>query len=233
MLETAISPLPLAAVPVPLAVRWLGRMPYATALDEQHRLHAARLAGAVTDTLLLLEHPPVYTLGRNSDPAAILHSESFLSQRGATVERNERGGGVTFHGPGQLVAYPIIGLGPEERSLRLLVDRLEDVILATLGDFGLQGRRDASDRGVWIGTRKVASIGLAARHWTVLHGIGLNVSTDLSYFTYINPCGHAGLEVTSMARELGTAPPVPEVAATFARHFAAIFGRTAVDPPAF
>ena len=233
MLECAASPRSPIAVSLPLAVRWLGRMPYATALAEQRRLHAARLDGTVSDTLLLLEHPPVYTLGRNSDPAAILRSESFLAQRGATVERSERGGGVTFHGPGQLVAYPIIGLGTEERSLRQLVDRLEDVILATLGDFGLQGRRDASDRGVWIGTRKVASIGLAARHWTVLHGIGLNVSTDLSYFTYINPCGHAGLEMTSMARELGTAPPVPYVAATFARHFLAIFGRTAVDPPAF
>ena len=233
MLESAVSPLPTTAVRVPLAVRWLGLVPYPTALDEQRRLHAARLAGAAIDTLLLLEHPPVYTLGRNSDPAAILRSESFLAQRGATVERSERGGGVTFHGPGQLVAYPIIGLGPEERSLRLLVERLEDAILSTLADFGLQGRRDASDRGIWIGTRKVASVGLAARQWTVLHGIGLNISTDLSYFTYINPCGHAGLDMTSMARERGTAPPVPAVASSFARHFATIFGRTAVDPHPF
>jgi len=233
MPECSVSPRSPIAVSLPLAVRWLGRVPYATALAEQRRLHAARLAGTVSDTLLLLEHPPVYTLGRNSDPAAILRSESFLAQRGATVERSERGGGVTFHGPGQLVAYPIIGLGPEERSLRLLVERLEEVILATLAEFGLQGRRDGSDRGIWIGTRKVASIGLAARQWIVLHGIGLNVSTDLSYFTYIHSCGHAGLEMTSMAEERDAAPPVLDVAATFARHFAAIFGRTAVDPPPF
>jgi lipoate-protein ligase B len=233
MLEIARPPLPTAAAPLPLAVRWLGRVPYAETLAEQRRLHAARIAGTITDTLLLLEHPPVYTLGRNSDPAAILRSEPFLRQHGATVERSERGGGVTFHGPGQLVAYPIISLGAEERSLRLLVDRLEDVILATLRGFGLEGRRDASDRGIWVGTRKIASIGLAARQWTVLHGTGLNVSTDLSYFTYIDPCGHPGLEMTSMARELGTAPPLSQVAATFVRHFGTVFGRTAVDPPSF
>jgi lipoate-protein ligase B len=207
----------------------MGLVPYAEALVEQRRVHAARVADEIDDTLLLLQHPHVYTLGRNSDPKHILMGESFLAARGATVERNERGGEVTYHGPGQLVAYPLIQLGQHERSLTLLVDRLEDAVIRTLGAFGIGGRRVQGERGVWVGARKIASLGLAVRRWTTMHGIALNVDPDLRYFTFINPCGHAGLAMTSMALELGAAPDLDAVATVFAQHFAELFGRAAED----
>ena len=225
--------LPLAATPpAPIArlrVRSLGLVPYAEALAQQRLLHAARLADAIEDTLLLLQHPHVLTLGRNTDAAHILVAEEDLRARGVSVERVERGGSVTYHGPGQLVAYPIIALRAHERNLRALVDNMEEVIRGTLAEFGLAGRRDSSDRGVWVGERKIASVGMAVRRWTVMHGMALNVDPDLSYFACINPCGHPGLEMTSMGRELGAAPPLAAVQAAFVRHFAAVFRREAPD----
>lgn len=222
---TPADPSLLAAEPAPLLVRALGRVDYAEALAEQRRLQAARIAGEIPDTLLLLEHPHVYTLGRNSDPGHILMGEEFLRAHGATIEHNERGGEVTYHGPGQLMAYPIILLRPHERSLTKLVDRMEETIIRTLADFGLSGRPDPSDRGVWVGTRKIASIGMAVRRWVVMHGMALNVHPDLRYFTYINPCGHSDLMMTSMAVELGAAPDFAAVTAAFAGNFASIFAR--------
>lgn len=209
----------------PLEVHLHGIVPYAEALDWQRRLHAARLAGEIPDTLLLMQHPPVYTLGRRSDPRHILMGDGFLRAQGATVERNERGGEVTFHGPGQLMAYPIIALREQERSLRALVDRMETALIDTLARYDLQGRPDPSDRGVWVGSRKIASIGMAVRRWVVMHGAGLNVSTDLRFFTYINPCGHSDLEMTTMAEERGAAPEIDAVARMFAQRFAAVFER--------
>lgn len=211
-----------------MQVRSLGLVQYAEALAEQRRLHAARIAGEIPDTLLLLQHPHVYTLGRNSDPAHILHTERFLAAQGATVERNERGGEVTYHGPGQLVAYPIMLLREHERSLTTLVDRLEEAVIRTLGVFGIAARREPKQRGIWVAERKIASLGLAVRRWTTMHGVALNVDPDLRYFTYINPCGHPGLAMTSMALELGTAPEIGAVGAVLVRQFAAVFGRCAV-----
>jgi lipoate-protein ligase B len=224
-LVTRVSASVVAHESLPLHVRVLGRVAYADALEEQRRLQAARIAGQIPDTLLLLEHPHVYTLGRRSDPQHILMSEEFLRMHGATIERNERGGEVTYHGPGQLMAYPVILLRAHERSITGLVDRLEETIIRTLADFGIAARRDLSDRGVWVGTRKIASIGMALRRWVSMHGTALNVAPDLRYFTYINPCGHSDLTMTSMAAELGAAPDLPLVAGAFAHHFAAVFGR--------
>jgi lipoic acid synthetase len=211
---------------IPLDVRAFRRVVYGEALEEQRRLHAARCAGEIADTLLLMEHQPVYTLGRRSDPTHILMSDDFLHAQGATVVRNERGGEVTYHGPGQLMAYPIIQLRAHERSLTLLVDRLEETIMRTLADFGVQGQRQESDRGVWVGDRKIASIGMAVRRWVVMHGVGLNVTPDLRYFSYIDPCGHRDLQMTSMAQELGSTLPLEAVADSFVAHFCAVFGRT-------
>jgi lipoic acid synthetase len=211
-----------------LEVRHLGQVAYAEALAEQRRLQAARMADAIPDTLLLLEHPHVFTLGRNSDPQHLLAGDAFLRAQGATVERNERGGEVTYHGPGQLVGYPIILLRPHERSLTLLVDRLEETILRTLAAFQIEGRRAQGERGVWVRERKIASIGMAVRRWVVMHGMALNVQPDLRYFSFINPCGHPGLAMTSMALELGEAPHLHSVASVFAETFAATFGRTIV-----
>lgn len=211
----------------PLSVRVLGVVPYDDALAEQRRLHAERVAGNIDDTLLLLEHPHVFTLGRHSDPSHILVDEPFLHARGATIAHNERGGEVTYHGPGQLVAYPIMLLRPDERSITLLVRRMEAAIVATLAEFGVEGSVVPGEPGVWVNHRKIASIGMAVRRWVVLHGMGLNVDPDLTYFSYINPCGHAGLQVTSLARELGIAPALAAVGIAFAHQFATVFGRTA------
>lgn len=220
---------PIIAVPTGaqelLRVRYLGRISYDDALDEQRRLYAARLDGSEPDTLLLLEHPHIFTLGRNSDATNILYDEAFLRAQGAGVVRVERGGEVTYHGPGQLVAYPVIRLRPEERSLSALVGGVEEAIIRTLQDFGIAARRDPSDRGVWAGARKIASVGMSVRRWVVQHGMALNVDPDLRYFDFINPCGHAGLAMTSIRRELGSAPDLERVGAAFARHFAAQFAR--------
>jgi len=205
-----------------------GLVPYAPAWDLQKRLAAELAAGTGQDTLLLLEHPPVYTLGRNSLAEHILVSPDELARHGATVERNDRGGEVTFHGPGQLVAYPVIKLGPEERSISRLVDNLEQAIIDTLGDYGLPGERVPDQRGVWTRGRKIASLGLTVKRWVVTHGMALNVAPDLSYFTLINPCGHPETVMTSMERELGRAPDLAEVGDCFARRFARHFNRTLV-----
>ena len=201
-------------------------VPYEEALAEQRRLHAARVADQLPDTLILIEHPHVYTLGRNSDPAHILVDEETLRDRSATVARIERGGEVTYHGPGQLVAYPIIKLASHERSIAKLVWRLEETIIRTVAAWGVTARRDPSDRGVWVGGGKIASIGMSLRRWVVLHGMALNVTPSMSYFDYINPCGHPGMRMTSLAQELGHPVEVSEVADVFAIQFCAAFGRT-------
>jgi lipoate-protein ligase B len=152
-------------------------------------------------------------------------SEEFLRMQGATVEHNERGGEVTYHGPGQLMVYPILQLRPHERSITGLVDRVEETIMRTLAEFGIVARRDPSDRGVWVGERKVASIGMALRRWVSMHGTAVNVAPDLRYFTYIHPCGHSDLAMTSMAEELGSPPELAQVAEVFAQQFASVFGR--------
>ena len=210
---------------IPMQVKALGRVDYESALAYQRQLHSERMTGAGIDTLLLLEHPHVYTLGRNSDPRNILASEEYLREHGATVARNERGGEVTYHGPGQLVAYPIIQLRPHERSITLLVQRMEEAIVRTLRDYGIKGSLLPGDHGVWVDGRKIASIGMAVRRWIVLHGMALNVDPDLRYFTFINPCGHPGMPMTSMAREMGTAVDQEAVGSAFARNFAIVFGR--------
>ena len=207
----------------------LGTMTYEDALAEQRRLHRARVLDEVTDTLLLVEHPHVYTLGRNSDPRHILADDETLRRRGIGVCRTERGGEVTYHGPGQLIAYPIIKLQPPERSIKLLVTRMEEAIIRTLAEWSIAARRDDSDRGVWVGERKIASIGMSLRGWVVLHGMALNVRPDMSYFGHINPCGHQDLRMTSMAMEIDRPVDVRQVGRTFARQFSAVFERAPID----
>ncbi len=213
----------------PLVVRRLGLVPYVEAWELQKRMVAARIAGEAPDTLLLLEHPPVYTLGRNSLEEHILVSPEELSRRGASVERIERGGEVTYHGPGQLVAYPIIKLEGAERSVAAMVDNLEQAIIDSLAAYGIAGERLADQRGVWARGCKIASVGLAVKRWVVMHGMALNVALDMSYFTLINPCGHPETVMTSMEQMLGQAPALDEVGTVFAGHFARLFGRTLED----
>ncbi len=212
-----------------LSVQTLGVLPYGEAWALQKELVARRIAGDGTDTLLLLEHPPVYTLGRNSLEEHILVPRGVLAVRGATVERCDRGGEVTFHGPGQLVAYPIMRLEGAERSISWLVDVVERAVVDTLAAYGVQGTLMPGQRGVWTRGRKIASVGLSLKRWVVFHGVALNVAPDLSFFELINPCGHAETVMTSLAMEVERPPSVAAAGATFARCFALLCGRTLVE----
>jgi lipoate-protein ligase B len=213
----------------PIVARWLGRVPYREALDLQHRLHAARVAGRVPDTLLLLEHEPVLTLGRQADEAFVRAKPRELRRRGIEVIRVERGGEVTYHGPGQLVAYPILRLGDRGLLLRPLVRALEAAMIATCVALGVDDadRRDGQP-GCWValGTpapRKIGALGLRVERGATYHGIALNVSVDLADFDLIHACGLPGVVSTSIAAEVGrTAEPpttasVARAAALFAR----------------
>ncbi len=181
----------------------LGRLPYGEALDLQRAAARARISGAVPqDLLLLVEHPPVVTLGRSSKAHHLLCSEEVLASRGIALYEVERGGDVTYHGPGQLVGYPIIDLKRHKQDLHWYLRQVEAALIAALASVDLPGERNAGKTGVWIGGRKIASIGVHARDWVTWHGFALNVSTELSAFDVIVPCGIAGVEMTSMKREL-------------------------------
>jgi lipoyl(octanoyl) transferase len=184
-------------------------------------LVACKIAGESDDHLLLLEHEPVYTLGRGAQERDLLGADTLL---GVPVFRVSRGGGVTFHGPGQLVAYPIVRLPHGGRDVHRYVRMLEDVLIATCADFGIAGERRAGLTGVWVAERKIASIGVGVRRWTTFHGIALNVATDLRFFTHIVPCRMPDVRMTSMALELGAAPSMGQVGRAFERHFRAAFG---------
>lgn len=189
-------------------VRWLGRLDYRAAWDMQHDLVTARSAGTIPDQLLLLEHAPVLTLGRQSDAAHIRASVADLERRGIEVIRVERGGEVTYHGPGQLVAYPIVKLADRGLLIRPFVRALEDAMAQTAADFGVSaGRRDGFP-GLWCDAaagspRKLGALGLRIERGVSYHGVALNVTTDLADFELIDPCGMPSAEVTSIARELG------------------------------
>lgn len=216
----------------PLHVSFLGRIPYGEAVELQHSIRDTVKQGG-PDHLLLLEHPPVYTLGRNASAADILMPEEWLRARGIEVADCNRGGQVTYHGPGQLVGYPIVNLSPDRRDVRRYVQDLEEVLIRTLADYGVQARvRDGQEYiGVWAGDEKIASIGVHLSRWVTTHGFALNVSTDLSHFAGIIPCGLHAVRMTSIERLTGRAPSLPEIAEVCAGHFAAVFERERVAGP--
>jgi lipoyl(octanoyl) transferase len=203
----------------------LGRVPYAEALEMQRSIARDRISGAIPqDVLLLLEHPPVVTLGRSSKEKHLVASPEFLQSHGVELFEVERGGDVTYHGPGQLVGYPVVDLKRHRQELHWYLRKLEEVLINTLADYGIPGERNTSFTGVWTRGKKIASIGVHARDWVTWHGFALNVTTDLSYFDLIVPCGINGVVMTSIARELGvedvSAQDVQErVAAKFAEAF--------------
>ena len=180
----------------------LGELAYPEAYAEQQRLVEAVASGAEPDTVLLVEHPHVITLGRSREAPA-----NVLASGEVAVVQTERGGDVTYHGPGQLVAYPIVALRNGERDLHAFMRRLEDAVIATLGRAGIEAARSPGNTGVWLSGRKLASIGIACRRWVTWHGLALNVSTDLGYFQRINPCGFEAGVMTSMRAELGEQTP--------------------------
>ena len=178
-------------------------MPYADALALQREAARARLSGAIADDLLLLvEHPPVITLGRSTRQGNLLATPDLLAARGVELFEVERGGDITFHGPGQLVGYPIVNLEQHTQDLHWYLRRLEDVMMRALASWDIVAGRNPGKTGVWVGNRKIASIGVHARQWVTWHGFALNVTTDLSYFDLMVPCGIADVVMTSVEREL-------------------------------
>lgn len=200
-------------------------MPYGEGLELQAGLVKQRRDGTIPDTLVLLEHPHVITLGSSSDPAHVLIDASERARLGIELHDTGRGGDVTYHGPGQLVAYPILDLKPDRKDLHRYLRDLETVLMGVAGEYGLRADRNEAGTGVWTPNGKLAAIGIrVSSGWITSHGIALNVRSDLTYFDTIVPCGISDRGVTSLERELGEAPPSREVAEHFVRHFADVFG---------
>ena len=202
-------------------VRELGRIDYGQALELQQQLASQRKQGTVGDHLLLLEHPHVITLGRNGHLENLLASDEILGRAGISFYPTDRGGDVTYHGPGQLVGYPILDLRDWQRDVGAYVRAVEQSLIGTLAEFGIAAGRIPKLTGVWVGDRKIAAIGVHLSRWVTSHGFALNVSTDLSYFQYIVPCGLTK-PVTSMA-QLGVGASLGEVSRVFAAHFGRVF----------
>ena len=201
----------------------LGRRPYREVWDLQHRLHEAVGSGEEPETWILVEHDPVVTLGRKAKTENVLLSAEALQARGVDVVEIERGGDVTYHGPGQLVVYPIRRL-ERFREVVPLVRSLEEAAIETCAHFGATGERWSEHAGVWIGRNQICAIGLAVKKMTSMHGIALNVSTELSYDRIINPCGLTGRGITSLSRETGRALSIDEVKPVLTRAIEHTFG---------
>ncbi len=208
---------------------------YETALALQRRITAARVEKRLNhDLVLALEHPPVFTLGRHGGRENLVVSESFLAQRGIPVVPIERGGNITYHGPGQLVVYPILDLKAARMGVRDFVGCLEEAMVRTAADWGVEAAGDPKNRGVWIGERKLGSIGVSVTRGICFHGLALNVSTDLTPFEWIHPCGFQNIRVTSLEKELGGAIPMAPVRTALKHHLAAVLRRSFTDAnPAF
>lgn len=217
-------------------VRWgyLGRVPYAEADRLQVELREELRRGRLPEHLLLLEHPHVYTLGRNARPEDVVATRAWLEGRGIEVHECDRGGQVTYHGPGQLVGYPVLDLSPDRRDIRRYVRDLQTVLVRALAELGVEARPGEGQAfiGVWAGDAKIASIGVHISRWLTTHGFALNVAPELAYFDGIVPCGLPDVAVTSVERLTGDRPALPEVAELCARCFAEVFERRLEPLPA-
>jgi lipoyl(octanoyl) transferase len=202
----------------------LGRLDFLAALSRQEQLIELKQREGIADILLFVEHPHVYTIGRGGD------LNNVVATRDVPLHRASRGGDVTYHGPGQLVVYPIIDLRSKlRREVHRYVRNLEMTAIETLQDFGLEAKRRPPYTGIWIDDRKIAAMGVAVRRGITLHGLALNVNTDLSYFNRIIPCGLSWADVTSMAKELDKELSARNVRESFLRHFADLFGYTGIE----
>lgn len=208
-----------------LTVRDVGRMAYAEALDLQYQLVEDRREERIGDTLILVEHPPVITMGRKAEESDILVPREVLQEAGAEVHRITRGGEATYHGPGQIVGYAIINLYNHQRKLRLFVERMEEVFIRLLDRYyGIAAGRDDEHRGVWVGENKITAIGIAVTRAITMHGFAFNVKPDLSHFNWIIPCGIRDRGVTSLERELGREPDLASVKEQVVESFCAVYG---------
>ena len=212
---------------IALEVQDLGLVPYAEALALQSDLVCRRRAGDIPDQLLLLQHPHVITLGTASSRAHIVADQSRLQELGIDLVDVGRGGDVTYHGPGQLVGYPILDLEPDRKDVHRYLRDLESVLVHTLSEMGIQGEPVPDLTGVWVDGRKIAAIGVRiSSGWITSHGFALNVSNDLSFFETIVPCGIQDVSVTSVSQELGRPVGVPDILGIVSRAFSEVFGRS-------
>ena len=217
-----------------IEVRRLGRIPYADALAMQRSLVEDRRAGRIDDLLLLVEHPHVLTLGVRGDGGRshILATPDALASRGVEVYEAGRGGDITYHGPGQIVGYPIMDLQPDRCDVHRYVRDIEEVLIRTASDYGVEAGRVDGLTGVWVGREKLAAIGVRIARWVTSHGFALNVTTDLEYFGLIVPCGIADRSVTSLATRLGHPVDRALVEDRIVAHFGEVFARTPSRKPA-
>lgn len=223
-----------------VAVQELGFRDYGESWDYQEKLFGEILqqkkqrraqpsAGETPNYFLLVEHPHVYTLGKSGDRANLLVGEEVLRERGATFFHINRGGDITYHGPGQIVGYPILDLENFFTDIHKYLRLLEEMVIRTLSEYGLEAQRSPGETGVWLdvgkpGARKICAMGVRASRWVTMHGFALNINTDLSYFDLMIPCGIRGKGVTSLHAELGRHVPTAEVKKHLLRHFAGLFG---------
>jgi lipoate-protein ligase B len=200
-------------------------VPYAEAWDLQARLVEARVSGSLpNDVVLVLEHPAVFTLGKRGGRENLLVPEETLARQGIPIVQVERGGNITYHAPGQLVLYPIIHLERAGIKVVDMVDRLENVMIRTCAEWGIQAGRNPLNRGVWVGLKKIGAIGIAVRRGVSFHGMALNVNIDLTPFGWIQPCGLEGIGVTSMRTEAGQDFSMAEVRRALTQHMQTVFG---------
>ncbi len=204
----------------------LGTVPYEKALEYQESLLAKRIAEKIPDSLILLEHPPTITTGRKGNTGNLLVRKEYLEKHGISFVHASRGGDITFHGPGQIVGYPILNLKDHEMDIRKHLRSIEEVIIQTLGDFEIEGRRIDGVTGVWVKRSKIASIGIAIRKWVTYHGFALNVSTNLDYFELILSCGITDVRITSIGSWLGNEESIgmDDVTQSVIKNFMGIFG---------
>ncbi len=203
---------------------YLGLVPYAQALDLQHQLVEQRKRGEAEDTLLLLQHPPVFTLGRRAQERNIIASPEFLAAHGIEVFKVERGGDVTYHGPGQLVGYPIVDLNNFKKDVSWYVSALADVFVHLLAELGIASAYRPDLPGVWVGDEKILAIGARIERWITYHGFAFNVNPNMQHWQLIVPCGIADKGVASLAHSLARTVCVEEIVPLVVKHFGAVFG---------
>ncbi|HSL89334.1 MAG TPA: lipoyl(octanoyl) transferase LipB [Ignavibacteriaceae bacterium] len=207
----------------------LGFIDYKEAWDLQYKIHTSRVQGTIKDHFLLLEHPNTYTLGKTADKSNLIGNEEYLKEKNISVYDIDRGGDITYHGPGQIVGYPIINLNDWKQDTHKYLRALEEMIIRVCFEYGLIGRRDPRYTGVWIDDRKIAAIGIKVSRWVTMHGFAFNINTDLSLFDGIIPCGISGKAVTSLKKEIDKTVEIDFVKSLILKHFTEVFEYNSIE----
>jgi len=203
---------------------WLGQIDYGEAYDIQKKLWSQKMNGRAEDALLLLSHPPTFTIGKSGKLDNLLLNKEELAGKGISLFFIDRGGDITYHGPGQLVVYPIIDLKDRGKDIHRYIHCLEEVVIRTLASLSIEAQRDEKHVGVWVGNEKIAAIGVRIKNWITMHGLALNVNPDLEYFSFINPCGILDKGVTSITGLLSREVPMEVVVKELVKQFSDVFG---------